>query len=455
MQTAQDHLLLDLQPSQTLDCRGMVCPAPILELSKAARAYGKQTTVLEIIVDDAEFPNDLRAWCRASKNTLLNLMEDEGLFVAHVGLNIRGEEKGPASGPRTVATSQTGPTVPSQSGESRAGTTLPSAASPDVEHPIHTIDCRGMLCPAPILAVAKKAQQLGRQAALMEIYATDEQFPTDLKAWCRASKAQLVNVDKIDGEIRALVAIGNVPQELIKSALPAPVEEVSMPLVNVKAAAAPAPGRALDTALKPTVPDLPKPHLAGESPRRIELPPLSPPAAAASRPVATPAVPVALRSSPSPEVPKSAPNVGSLAAVAPANDVAPQPAPRENRCTLLVTKHDVESLLAAVTFAAAAAAQGMDASVYFSFSGVNLLRAENLGASKGFATQFLQRNNVRSLEEWLAAPKQQSVRLIVCLTSMGVMGVQKQDLAVLPNVQVADVAAFVEVSRRSAMTMVF
>src|SRR5690606_22828685 len=114
-------------------------------------------------------------------------------------INIRAEEKGPSSGPRTVATSHKAPTLLTASGEIRADSSRPVGEG---EHPLHTIDCRGMQCPGPILAVAKKAQQLGRQAALMEVLATDEQFPTDLKAWCRASKAQLVNVDRSNGEIR-------------------------------------------------------------------------------------------------------------------------------------------------------------------------------------------------------------------------------------------------------------
>lgn len=446
----------------------MVCPAPILELSKAARNYGKQTTVLEIIVDDAEFPNDLRAWCRASKNTLLNLMEDDGLFVAHVGLNIRGEEKGPASGPRTMATSQKAPPLLTTNGEVRTAVPASGSSTTDGEHPLHTIDCRGMQCPAPILAVAKKAQQLGRQAALMEILATDEQFPTDLKAWCRASKAQLVNVDRIGGEIRALVALGNVPQEVINNALPPPVEEVSMPLVNVKVA--PVPATVGEVAHKPVGPELPKAHpVSPPSLRKIDLPALVPPVAAVSPPSpagptralatpapATPPVPVALRSSPNPEAPKSAPNVGALAAVAPANDVSPQPAPRENRCTLLVNKYDVESLLAALTYAASAAEHGMVASVYFAFAGVKLLRAETLrGGFTGTAQQFLLRNNLRNLEEWLAGAPLQSVNLVVCSMSLELMGTRKHDIVALPNVKFADVANFVEVSRRSAMTMVF
>ena len=52
MTAAEQVSLFAPEPSKTLDCRGMQCPAPILELSKAARTMGKQPAVLEIIVDD-------------------------------------------------------------------------------------------------------------------------------------------------------------------------------------------------------------------------------------------------------------------------------------------------------------------------------------------------------------------------------------------------------------------
>lgn len=463
MQTAQDNPLLDLQPSQTLDCRGMVCPAPILELSKAARVHGKQATVLEIIADDAEFPNDLRAWCRASKNTLLNLLEDEGLFVAHVGVNIHAEEKGPSSGPRTVATSHKAKPLVAPSGEVRAASSRPAGEG---EHPLHTIDCRGMQCPAPILAVAKKAQQLGRQAALMEVFATDEQFPTDLKAWCRASKAQLVNVDRNDGEIRALIALGNVPPEVIENAMPTPIEEVSMPLVNVKVT--PPRSQLGDANFRPTVPDLPRPQLSPPLPnqpgqRRIELPALTTPGVPAltvPRPVAvTPplAVPRAeeLRSSPIAET-RTVPASAAQRSIVPANDSLAQVLPRENRCVALVAKRDVEAMLAAVTYASAAAARGMVAEVYFSFAGINLLRVSELRARVDeLATRLLERDGLRSLDEWLGAPGQRDVKLVVCSTSLEMFGLGPQDVVALPNVQFGDVNSFVEASRRSSMTMVF
>lgn len=490
MQIAQEYPSIDLQPAQTLDCRGMQCPAPILELSKAARVYGKKATVLEIIVDDAEFPSDLRAWCRASKNTLLSLMEDEGLFVAHVGLNLRGEERSPASGPRTMAQGQKAPPLMTPNGEvAPASTTTPSPASGALisDNQTHIIDCRGLQCPAPILAVAKKAQQLGRQPGLLDIMATDEQFPTDLKAWCRASKAELVHLDQFQGQIRAFVAIGSVPQEVIKRALPAPIEEVSMPLVNVKVAPATMAAKAnVDMARGPMIPDLPKPPPA--------LPPtvadLMRQAVEASPVVSSKPAPAIMPKLPPPVVPTAPQNVETLgqlaptlqafAAVAPANDVGQQLVPRENRCTILVLKNEFESLTAAMLCATTAAARGMETSIFFSFWGVNVLRGdkpqvnvkeENVGFLQkvlqsmmpegrsqkggGMLQRFMGRSNTSELEQLIAVASEQKIKFIVCSMSLGIMGLQKRDIVDLPNVEFAGVDTFMDLSRRSASTMVF
>jgi TusA-related sulfurtransferase len=46
-----------------LDCRGQICPRPIIELAKAlpAIAVGEQ---LAIIADDPAARHDVAAWCR-------------------------------------------------------------------------------------------------------------------------------------------------------------------------------------------------------------------------------------------------------------------------------------------------------------------------------------------------------------------------------------------------------
>ena len=140
--------------------------------------------------------------------------------------------------------------------------------------------------------------------------------------------------------------------------------------------------------------------------------------------------------------------------------------------------------------ATTAAAQGMDCAVYFSFWGVNMLRGERPrrdagksrasflqkmmkwmmpkgpkrqkmskmhmgGVGLGMMEHFMKKNNVMTLAELMDDAVEQNVQFIVCSMSMGIMGIQKRDIMDLPNIEFAGVTAFVELSRRSAMSLVF
>ena len=70
-----------------VDCRGMQCPAPILEIAKAARSVANQPAVLEIIADDDDFPNDVEAWCRTTRAELKTMRRDEQGHRAVIALN--------------------------------------------------------------------------------------------------------------------------------------------------------------------------------------------------------------------------------------------------------------------------------------------------------------------------------------------------------------------------------
>ena len=54
----------------SLDCRGMECPRPIIEI---ARRIGEVSvgTVVELLADDPAAGADLAAWCRMRGQTLL------------------------------------------------------------------------------------------------------------------------------------------------------------------------------------------------------------------------------------------------------------------------------------------------------------------------------------------------------------------------------------------------
>ncbi len=169
---------------------------------------------------------------------------------------------------------------------------------------------------------------------------------------------------------------------------------------------------------------------------------------------------------------------------------ATEQVPRENRATLLVLHNDLEALLAAMLCANAAAAQGMDVNVFFSFWGVNLLRGDRprpdepaertglmtrmmkwmmprgpkrqrlgkmhmAGMGTGMMRMFMKKNNILPLEELMNEAQELGVEFTVCTMSMGVMGIQKRDLRVYPNMQFAGVTCFMEGARSSAISLVF
>jgi tRNA 2-thiouridine synthesizing protein A len=54
---------MSVEPDIELDCRGMVCPRPVIELAKHLEdvAVG---AVIGVVADDAAAAHDIPAWCR-------------------------------------------------------------------------------------------------------------------------------------------------------------------------------------------------------------------------------------------------------------------------------------------------------------------------------------------------------------------------------------------------------
>jgi TusA-related sulfurtransferase len=67
----------------TLNCRGMQCPGPIMELFKTMKTAQPGDTAT-ISVTDPGFKKDIEAWCRKTKNTLASLTEEGGVITAVV-----------------------------------------------------------------------------------------------------------------------------------------------------------------------------------------------------------------------------------------------------------------------------------------------------------------------------------------------------------------------------------
>jgi TusA-related sulfurtransferase len=64
---------------ETLDCKGMMCPMPIVELTKKMKKM-KSGEVLEMLSDDVGSKEDVPAWAKKTGNELLETKEDGGVF---------------------------------------------------------------------------------------------------------------------------------------------------------------------------------------------------------------------------------------------------------------------------------------------------------------------------------------------------------------------------------------
>ncbi len=64
---------------QTLDCKGLSCPMPMMKLAKAMKGL-KSEQILEMIGTDPGTKSDLPRWCEKSGNKLLEEGELDGGF---------------------------------------------------------------------------------------------------------------------------------------------------------------------------------------------------------------------------------------------------------------------------------------------------------------------------------------------------------------------------------------
>jgi peroxiredoxin family protein/TusA-related sulfurtransferase len=69
-----------------VDCQGLRCPAPILEVSKAAQRQSAPA-LLRAVATDKDFPRDIEAWCRSTGHRLARqFTEPGGIYVAEIEL---------------------------------------------------------------------------------------------------------------------------------------------------------------------------------------------------------------------------------------------------------------------------------------------------------------------------------------------------------------------------------
>jgi tRNA 2-thiouridine synthesizing protein A len=65
--------------ASTLDCRGLICPLPVLKLTRAIREH-PVGAVLELLATDPGAPADIEAFEKQSGHKLLATSEAGGVF---------------------------------------------------------------------------------------------------------------------------------------------------------------------------------------------------------------------------------------------------------------------------------------------------------------------------------------------------------------------------------------
>ncbi len=424
----------DNQTETFIDCKGLRCPAPILQISKAAKALGAAGGTLRVEADDASFTPDLKAWLRTSGGELVSIEQCGPTVTAVVVFPGDGMQSSPRiavrSEPEAPPTSQTAATLQVSAARRSAprpdvvphGVSAVPAPSPPPrpsrttpvlqEEPVRSLDLRGLRAPEPIIKLSALLGQ--RPVGRWVIFADDPNFVAQIQLWSNLTQVALLGAHTTEGIVTAELEFG----------------------ANVNS-----------TAPRAIVPMQPVPVTAVEYADGGEL---------------------------------------SEAMLIVEDDVPV----RHNRCTMFVMRNDFESLMAALMTATTAAAQGSEVAMFFSLWGVNVLRGERPrkdiesngvsflqrmmkwmmpkgprraklskmhmgGMGKGMMQYFMAKNNVMNIQQLLDSAVEQNVRFVVCTMSMGIMGIEKRDLMDLPNIEYAGMASFVELSQGSSSTFVF
>jgi len=67
-----------------------------------------------------------------------------------------------------------------------------------------TIDLKGLLCPMPIIKMAKAIKEI-QSGEMLEAFATDPGVMADIPAWCRTTGNTLVTLEKVEKQFHFVV----------------------------------------------------------------------------------------------------------------------------------------------------------------------------------------------------------------------------------------------------------
>lgn len=149
------------------------------------------------------------------------------------------------------------------------------------------------------------------------------------------------------------------------------------------------------------------------------------------------------------------------------------------RLAIVASKGTLDMAYPPLILATTAAAMGMEVGVFFTFYGLDILKKSKhnrlqvaplgnpaaplpvpniLGAIPGATAaatwvmnRMMRKQKIPTIGEFLALSRQLNVRLIACTTTMGIMGVKKEEL--LDGVEMQGAAAFLEYASKAQVTL--
>lgn len=73
----------DIKPDEVLDCVGLACPMPVFKTANKIKVM-QSGQVLEVLADDDGIVEDMPAWCKATGNEYLGLVNENGEYGVFV-----------------------------------------------------------------------------------------------------------------------------------------------------------------------------------------------------------------------------------------------------------------------------------------------------------------------------------------------------------------------------------
>jgi peroxiredoxin family protein len=134
------------------------------------------------------------------------------------------------------------------------------------------------------------------------------------------------------------------------------------------------------------------------------------------------------------------------------------------KTTIIVHSGDIDKVISALIIANGSLSMGMDATLYFTFWGLNRLKKGGLekgplskmnmlGLGRSMVKGRMAKANVASMEKLMADFKELGGKIIACEMTMDVMGIKKEDLRLELIDEFGAVGTYVNEARKSEITL--